>query len=225
MVGNASNPFFPETVRAVTFDVGGTLVAPHPSVGAIYAEVLSTHGFAADPATVERDFRDAFRHHSETLPTSDRAFWERVFRDACASASIPANFFTAAFEDAFAAFAEGRRWRVTDGAAELLGALKVHGYSLAVLSNSDSRFRTVLGDHGLDEYFDHCFLSGEVGFEKPDIRIFRHTEIALGLAPVQILHVGDSSSADYAGATAAGWHAFLLDPPRTTLHSLLRHLA
>ena len=34
-------------VRLITFDVGGTLIHPHPSVGAIYAEVLSRRGFPA----------------------------------------------------------------------------------------------------------------------------------------------------------------------------------
>ncbi len=214
-------PVLPETVRAVTFDVGGTLVAPRPSVGAVYAEILSAHGVTADPAALERDFRDAFRRHSETLPTSERAFWERVFRDACGSASLPEKEFRAAFDAAYAAFGEGRRWRVIEGAAEVLATLRGQGLRLAVLSNSDSRFRTVLADHGLDTFFEHCFLSGEVGFEKPDIRIFRLAESVLGLAPAQILHVGDSRSADYNGASAAGWHALLLDPPRTTLPALL----
>ena len=33
-------------IRAVTFDVGGTLIEPWPSVGHVYAEVAAQHGWA-----------------------------------------------------------------------------------------------------------------------------------------------------------------------------------
>ncbi len=211
----------PASVHAVTFDVGGTLVAPNPSVGAVYSEVLASHGIAADPDRIEDDFRAAFQRHATTLPTSDEVFWKRVFRDACASARMSENLFAPAFAAAYDAFAKGRAWRLLDGAEEVLDFLKARGYRLAVLSNSDSRFRTVLADHGLDTFFEQCFLSGEIGYEKPDSRIFRHAESVLGLAPRQILHIGDSRPADAEGAAAAGWNACLLDPPRTSLRSLL----
>lgn len=211
-------------LRAVTFDVGGTLVAPHPSVGGIYAEVLTEEGIPADAATIERDFRTAFRHHEQSLCTAEREFWERVFRDACSSASIPADKFSVVFERAYATFARGHRWRVLEGARETVSALRNRGLQLAILSNSDSRFHTVLAELGLSPLFTHRFLSGEVGYEKPDIRLFRHVEAALNLSPEQILHVGDSRRADFEGAKAAGWRAFLVKPPETGIRSLLRRM-
>jgi hypothetical protein len=41
-------------IRAVTFDVGGTLIEPWPSVGRVYAEVAARHGVevAAEAWTV-----------------------------------------------------------------------------------------------------------------------------------------------------------------------------
>ncbi len=42
-------------IRAVTFDVGGTLIEPWPSVGHVYAEVAARHGVAAiDVATLNQ---------------------------------------------------------------------------------------------------------------------------------------------------------------------------
>jgi putative hydrolase of the HAD superfamily len=54
------------------------------------------------------------------------------------------------------------------------------------------------------------FISAEVGFAKPSREMFDHAALALGLPPAQLLHVGDSASADAAGALSAGWNAALL---------------
>ena len=53
-------------------------------------------------------------------------------------------------------------------------------------------------------------VSQRVGTIKPDPRIFRVAEEALGCAGVAILHVGDDWAADIVGAKRAGWRAAYL---------------
>ena len=48
-------------------------------------------------------------------------------------------------------------------------------------------------------------VSQRVGAIKPDPRIFRAAEAALGTPPARILHVGDDWAADVVGARQAGW--------------------
>lgn len=48
-------------IRAVTFDVAGTLLAPQPSVGELYAAALANFGGHADPAEVQARFVRAFK--------------------------------------------------------------------------------------------------------------------------------------------------------------------
>src|ERR1700704_702865 len=49
-------------IQAVTFDVGGTLIKPWPSVGHVYAEVAARHGLeAASPEQLNRQFAEAWR--------------------------------------------------------------------------------------------------------------------------------------------------------------------
>src|SRR5438309_255478 len=49
-------------IRAVTFDVGGTLIRPWPSVGHVYAEVAARHGCANVAAeTLNTHFATAWR--------------------------------------------------------------------------------------------------------------------------------------------------------------------
>ena len=58
-------------------------------------------------------------------------------------------------------------------------------------------------------YFDTVAIaySDEVGFRKPDGRIFRRALEALGVEPAQALHVGDNPDADVLGAQRAGMRA------------------
>jgi HAD superfamily hydrolase (TIGR01509 family) len=77
---------------------------------------------------------------------------------------------------------------------------------LAVCSNfSHSQTAlAVLEAAGLRWHFDAVLVSDAVGYRKPRPEIFRATLGALGTAPEETLHVGDSLSADVAGAAALG---------------------
>src|SRR5207253_960528 len=44
-------------IRFVYFDAGGTLIAPDPSVGAVYARAGAPHGLAASGPAMEDAFR------------------------------------------------------------------------------------------------------------------------------------------------------------------------
>src|SRR5581483_2268722 len=49
-------------IQAVTFDVGGTLIKPWPSVGHVYAEVAARHGVKRlQPEALDRQFAAAWR--------------------------------------------------------------------------------------------------------------------------------------------------------------------
>src|SRR5437762_4021802 len=49
-------------IRAVTFDVGGTLIAPWPSVGAVYAGAAARHGAKnLSPEILTRQFDEIWR--------------------------------------------------------------------------------------------------------------------------------------------------------------------
>lgn len=90
------------------------------------------------------------------------------------------------------------------GATELLASLKAT-YSLVLVTNGPSSVqRMKLLNSGFSAYFDHVFVSGEVGFDKPDPRIFAATLKSSSCAPDQILFVGDDPVKDVLGAANAG---------------------
>lgn len=199
------------------FDAAGTLIFPHPSVGEVYAEIASAYGVTVEPKAVETRFADAFKHLSQQPRPSlnirdDRDFWRLVVRETFGGRTPPADCFDAFFEDLWQAFATAKRWRLQHGTRDLLHDLKSLGLRVALLSNADDRFRQVFRELDLLDAFDGFFLSGEIGAEKPAPAAFAAVEQAMGFAGGEILHVGDSERADYAGALEAGWHALLVNP-------------
>ena len=58
---------------------------------------------------------------------------------------------------------------------------------------------------GIAAYFDHIFIEGEQGIGKPESEVFSRAEKAVGLAPSEILFVGNSYAHDVLPAIHAGW--------------------
>lgn len=80
----------------------------------------------------------------------------------------------------------------------------------AILTNGNSRGqRKKISALKLERWFDndHIFISGETGYQKPDIRAFRHIEDKLGYIPEETWYVGDTYETDIVSANQAGWHS------------------
>lgn len=89
---------------------------------------------------------------------------------------------------------------------DLARDLRARGHTLVVVSNSEGRLAELLAEIGLAELFAVIVDSGRFGIEKPDRRIFEHAIAGLAVREPPV-HVGDSWSADIAGALAVGWRA------------------
>jgi putative hydrolase of the HAD superfamily len=79
-------------------------------------------------------------------------------------------------------------------------------YRLALCSNFShgETARAILAESGLDRHLSSIVVSEEVGFRKPRSEIFACVAESLGIAPREVLHVGDDLRADVGGAARAG---------------------
>lgn len=199
-------------LKAVTFDVGGTLIEPWPSVGYLYAEVAAAQGEAGlDPGLLDRRFHEAWANRGgfDYSEAAWRDLVDRVF--AGLVATPPSRSF---FPRLWERFARREAWRVYDWVRGTLAELAGRGLRLGVISNWDVRLRPLLGELDLAGAFETMVVSCEVGATKPSPVIFAETARRLGLAPGAILHVGDSAMEDEAGARAAGFRAMRVRRPR-----------
>ncbi|MGW1884209.1 HAD family hydrolase [Streptomyces sp. NPDC001970] len=94
-------------------------------------------------------------------------------------------------------------WRPYPDTEPTLRELRKRRLPVAVVSNIGWDLRPVFRAHGLDELVDAYLLSFELGTQKPDPAIFRAACDRLGLAPADVLMVGDNRTAD-GGAQALG---------------------
>ena len=198
-----------EGIRAVTFDVGGTLIEPWPSVGHAYAEVATRFGIAGvAPEALNRQFAAAWKARRDF--DYSRAAWQEVVNQSFAGL-WPEPPGRACFDAIYEHFATPAPWHLFDDVLPALAALKARGLKLAVISNWDGRLRPLLHELRLDVHFDAFAISHETGCTKPAPEIFQRAAAELDVPPARVLHVGDSADEDVVGARAAGMSAALLD--------------
>lgn len=78
-------------------------------------------------------------------------------------------------------------------------------YALGVATNGPADVQaTKLKAAGLQGFFPIVVASSEVGFGKPDPRIFTTALVRMALSPADVLVVGDSLEKDVVGSAAAG---------------------
>jgi putative hydrolase of the HAD superfamily len=89
---------------------------------------------------------------------------------------------------------------------ETLAALRARGLHLGIVSNiDDDQFRAIWAQLGIGELFHATTPSEEARSCKPDPGIYRVALAkAAGVAPREVLFVGDSPRHDFAGAKPLG---------------------
>lgn len=106
---------------------------------------------------------------------------------------------------------------------DTLEALRQDKRKIALTSNTgfiDGVYmRSALAKAEILDKTDAQIFSNEVGAAKPHQRIFQATARALALPMREIVHVGDNSIADYAGATKAGMQAVYLTSKPSDIES------
>lgn len=204
----------PGPIRGVIFDIHSTLVdqgdaetwldaalavAPHPMDAQERADLL---------AFLDRIWEGA--RISDPQSTRDLSFADhsRVFHELIAAGPGVDPSLTEALYDVML-----DTWHAYDDTVPTLRALREAGIRICLLSNAGVPIRTVLDREGVTPWYDEIVLSYEVGFVKPDLRIFEAALAALDLPASDVLMVGDNANDD-GGGTHLGMRTLIL--PRTS---------
>jgi putative hydrolase of the HAD superfamily len=104
---------------------------------------------------------------------------------------------------------------VYEDVPDALEALRGRGLRLAVVSNTPwgspaHLWREELERLGIAALVDAMFFCRDVGWRKPDERIFRHVFACLGVEPAECLFVGDDPRWDVAGPERVGMDSVLI---------------
>jgi putative hydrolase of the HAD superfamily len=217
-------------VRAVLFDVNGTLVDIHTEEGMEQIFRAAGHFLTYQGVELRRgEVRDRYfallkeqqRTSSEEYPEFDSVAIWRTILDENATAytrALPPEKY-AQLPLFLAEMSRGisrRRLRLYPHVREVLDVLRAH-LPLAVVTDAQApNARGELHQVGLLDYFDPIVVSGVHGFRKPDARLFRYALDALGVAPEDAVHIGNDMHRDVSGAHALGIRTVMFDSDQGT---------
>ena len=188
----------------------------------MYAQATATFGVELAPErfaeTFVPVFKETTRIYSQTKTASDsqdlemwRDITRRIYDRLPALRGIR---FDAWFETLYRRFGEPEVWRFYDDVESVLRALRARGLTLGVVSNWDTRLKSICDGLGLSRLVDFIVISAEVGVRKPDPGIFRMALERAGVRPHEAIHVGDLPEEDAEGARRAGVTPVLIDRRR-----------
>jgi putative hydrolase of the HAD superfamily len=219
--------------QGVVFDFYGTLIEEDPADYERDAAVLADYGYTFTDA-IRRAWIEPIAslvHHE--LSTDQQRYAERrreLWTESLANAGVGADHLpelVAAAEERGLA----RTFTTYDDSVPALEALRARGLRTAVCSNWAWNLDEVVEACGLAGLVDAVVNSARVGYRKPHPALFEAVAGDLGVWPQRLMFVGDTWTADVAGARAVGMKAVHLvrspghdaTPPEgvTTVASLL----
>jgi FMN hydrolase / 5-amino-6-(5-phospho-D-ribitylamino)uracil phosphatase len=205
-------------IRAITFDLDDTLwpIAPTMLLAEQQLQAwLRAHcprSASVYPLEAMRALRDRIAVENPHLAHDFSAQRRLSLR----AALLPHGYGDDHVEGAFAAFYAGRN-RV-ECYADALPALErlAARLPLAAITNGNADLDAI----GLTRYFRFSLRAGEFGSAKPAAAIFHEACAQLGVAPGEVLHVGDDPALDVVGARQAGLHSAWLNRSTTSWDEL-----
>jgi putative hydrolase of the HAD superfamily len=193
--------------RAVFFDFYGTL-ARATAWGPTIEDVLTEFGAVLDPearARWQAEVADGVDHLEHSADRDRYVAWEQArLRRLAASCGADNDEVVAALYRAVKTFT----LLAYDEAPAVLAELRSRGLTLAVCSNWDWDLEGALEGCGLGGAVDVVVTSARAGARKPHPRIYAHTlDRCGGVAPGDVVFVGDTWEPDVVGPISAGMRA------------------
>lgn len=213
------------SLRAIFFDLDGTLRHNDPPAIPFFHRLAAELGMETDSQTRLRAERwtHTYWAESEDLQAdldaygsweNNGAFWANHARRHLQALNAPDDVAAALAPVITAKMLEIYQPvdYIPDDVPPTLERLRSAGYKLAIVSNRNQPFTDLLVKLGLQDMVDFSLASGEIGYWKPDSRVFLHAASVAGVAPDRVAYVGDNYFADARGARGAGMFPVLFDP-------------
>jgi putative hydrolase of the HAD superfamily len=204
-------------IKAILFDINGTLIDINTDEGneEIYrgiSHILTYQGISMHRWEVRDEY---YRIMDVQRKTSQEKYHEfnvvELFRElinrrVSAPGIIPPDklkWLPLFLAEAYRGISRNRL-ELYAGVLDVLNDLRSR-YKLAAISDAQSAWcLPEMHAVGIDGYFDPIIVSGDFGYRKPDSRLFTAALTALGVAPENVLFVGNDMFRDIYAAKQQG---------------------
>jgi beta-phosphoglucomutase len=177
-------------IRAVIFDMNGTVLADEDEYGTAFREVLGKLGKRVD---------ESFPH---TRGIGVNENWPLLIAKYKIKTKKTSDELASMTQDAY--LKRINKVHLKNGFLKFADKLKGNGTLIALAtSNSWLMVESIFDELNIDKYFDVTTTSEEVSFNKPSPEIFAKTAEKLGVEPKECLVIEDSQ-AGIEAALAAG---------------------
>ena len=180
-------------IKCVLFDIGGVLVNWHMSW--ITSEVSKRFGIKEE--NVIESF-GKYLHELDCGKINEKLFWKKIAHDtnsehlAQTTESLWNTYFT-------------KNAKINYDVLTLVKQIK-ESYTLGIISNIEEITHKIIRDWKVLDDFKHQFMSYQIGFSKPDSKIYEHTLNSLPYAPQEIIFIDDKPH-NIESAQKSGIHA------------------
>jgi len=168
--------------KCVLFDIGGVLVDWHMSW--ITSEVSKRFDIKEDLII------SAFDEHLPKLDSGkieESNFWYNVATDT--ESDLLKNTQESLWDTYF------RKNAIPNSDVQKLSVdLKNNGFTIGIISNIEKVTHGVVDDWDMLSHFEHKFMSYQIGFSKPDPRIYEHVIEKLPFSADELLFIDDKPS-------------------------------
>jgi putative hydrolase of the HAD superfamily len=197
--------------RAVTFDAGQTLIQLDT---AMLVRRCAERGVAVTEAALAAAQPAAWlRYDAVMVHGGHETPWQVFMATLLTGAGAALDDAEALARWLWDEQPRANLWRKPiPGMFELAAELATAGVPVAILSNSEGKLAELIEEIGWAGPFTAIVDSGRLGIAKPEPAIFAHAAAELGVAPGELVHVGDSYNADIAGGRAAGLRTIWFGP-------------
>jgi FMN phosphatase YigB (HAD superfamily) len=206
-----------KTIDAVFFDFGDTLVSLSPSKEDIFIKAGRSVGLELNIEAVRLAYRmvDFRKKYSSVNIRNDRQkynFYYDYNRHLCDALGI-SDYFEKLSPVLINQFKKKHKWKLIKDVKFVLIELFRRNMLLSVVANWDRYLSSEAERLRIKKYFASIITSQEVGFEKPNPKIFDYAlnKLSLSVRNHTILYVGNEYETDILGARRAGLVPVLID--------------
>lgn len=205
-------------IKHIFFDLDRTLWDFEKNSENILLQLIETYGLEAKCGAKAQDIIKTYQKINIEL-------WQQYAKNQITKEQLRSSRFTktlATFNYHFLGFGlqlekeyierSPYQTNVIPGSHEILAYLQAK-YQLHILTNGFKEIQHIkLKQTNLTPYFKNVIISEEVGFQKPDPKIFEHALEKINATAKECLMIGDDHNGDVQGALDAGWYAIHFNP-------------